>query len=307
MNAADSADKTRWEEILQIWADNRWLYGVVGLLLGILAVPAVEQVTGGDLNALIGNLVPEAVGIIFTVLILDRLAENRSREALKTRLFNEMRSSAIGQGTAALAWLKREGWITDTTLIGADLHRANWENAFIGGLNLEGANLNGAVLNNVTNQFTDEQGSMYSVPVKCNHAALRHAQLNEGVLIGVELRGANLKKAHLKNAVLIGSQFICADLMEADLQSANLIQAQLSGANLQGANLERVRWDNPQGENPAILPDGDPWTPDTVIDKFTNPSHPEFAETLAKINRVRVALGYEQLPVIHADSLSANR
>jgi hypothetical protein len=65
------AEPKRWQEIATIWKDNRWLYIVAGLLLGVLVTPALQQITG-DLNALIGNLVPEAVGIVFTVLKIAR-------------------------------------------------------------------------------------------------------------------------------------------------------------------------------------------------------------------------------------------
>lgn len=259
----------RWAEVTAIWETNRWLYGFAGFLLGLLALPALERLTGG-LTEVLGDLFPEAAGIVFTVLIIDRLAENRSREQLKQRLFNEMRSAAVGQGTAALAWLRREGWIAEDTLVGADLHRANWENAYIGGLNLNGANLNGAVLTNVSNQITNAAGDTEAAPVSLVGASFRYAHLMECVLVRADLSKANLRKAHLKEAVLVNTTLRCANLSEADLTGAKLFGVDLTGADLRGTQLHQVRWVDSSGENVTILPDGNPWTENTDMSIFTN-------------------------------------
>lgn len=259
----------RWAEVTSTWETNRWLYGLVGFLLGLLALPALERLMG-DLTGVLGDLFPEAAGIIFTVLIIDRLAKNRSREQLKQRLFNEMRSSAVGQGTAALSWLRREGWIGMDTLVAADLHRANWENAYVGGLNLNGANLNGAVLTNVSNQITDTAGAAEATPVSMVGASFRHAQMMECVLIDANLSNANLRKAHLQGAVLVNTNLRCANLSEADLTGAKLFGVDLTGADLTGAQLHQVRWVDSSGENVTILPDGNRWTEYTDMSIFTN-------------------------------------
>lgn len=255
---------SRWQEIIIIWQDNRWLYVIAGLFVGMLAAPAIQQITN-DLNNLIGNLVPEAIGIIFTVLILDRLAENRSRENLKQQLLNELKSPAAGQATAALAWLKRENWLEADTLIGADLHRVNWDSAYVGDLNLERANLNGANLRNISTQFMETDGTRSEHPINLSNASLRYAHLEEATLVEADLSYAVLEHAHLDNAVLI---------------KANLI-----GSDLSHAVLTDIKWAD------AILPDGTQWTPETNISRFTNPVHPEFEKTRLQINAIRLEQG----------------
>lgn len=239
-----SAFDQRTNTVTQIWQDNRWLYLLIGFGLGMLATPALQLINSNTAELLRG-LVPEAVGIVFTVLILDQLAANRSREALKTRLFNELRSAAVGQGTAALAWLKRANWIQATTLVQADLHRANWENAYVGELHLRGANLNGANLRNASNQRTLHDGTRVNRPVDFQGASLRYARLENAVLINADFTNAKLNNAHLENAVLVG---------------ATLTHAEVTGAS----------WHN------AILPDGTRWTPDTDISRYTHPDHPDY-------------------------------
>ena len=98
-------------------------------------------------------------------MVLDQLNRRRDRAELKQRLLNELRSSAVGQGTAALDWLRRENWIKDDTLEDVDLYRVNWENAYIGDLNMEEATLIGARFANVTNVITDDDGETESKPV----------------------------------------------------------------------------------------------------------------------------------------------
>lgn len=298
MSQTPHAEHSRWEEIKAIWSENRWLYGIAGVIIGLLSAPALEQIISG-LNDLLGNLVPEAIGMIFTVAILDRLAENRSRNELRTRLLNEMRSSAIGQGTAALNWLRREGWLTDDTLEGADLHRANWEYAYVGGLNMTNANLNGAKLTAISNQITDQWGTREERPVIFNGAWLLYSHLHEAVLIGANFSGTRMKKAHLNRAVLINSNFAGSDLREADLSEAKLQGVNFAGANLREAWLDAAIWMNDSGKNPAILPDGVPWTPATDLRKYSNPLHPEYSTTLQTVNTLRLQMGY---PIIEQNN-----
>jgi uncharacterized protein YjbI with pentapeptide repeats len=82
---------------------------------------------------------------------------------------------------------------------------------------------------------------------------------------------ANLQEAKLWVANLAAVDMSSANLAYADLAGANLHGTNLSSAYLKGANLKQVRFD----EN-TILPDGTRWTPNTDMERFTNPEHPEF-------------------------------
>jgi uncharacterized protein YjbI with pentapeptide repeats len=209
----------RWQEIITIWRDNRWLFVIAGMLLGILITPAIEQITG-NLNALIGNLVPEAVGIIFTVLILDRLENNRNKAELKNRLLNEVRSPSSGTAVTALDWLRRDNWLDDDTFKGKTMLNVNWEGAYVGDLNLEAALL-----------------------TRANFKYVFNAAIVGGVeeIHPINLQKANLYRANLSNTFLRQANLSIADLHEANLSYADLGQANLSYAKLHEANLNYAR------------------------------------------------------------------
>jgi uncharacterized protein YjbI with pentapeptide repeats len=224
---------TRWNLISTIWKDNRWLYVVSGLFLGVLIAPAIQQITD-NLNDLIGNLVPEAVGIVFTVLILDRLAENRSKEELKTRLLQEVKSSTNGIAVNALDWLRHENWITQDTFKGQSMINVDWAGAYVGDLNLEDANLAGANFEKVSTVVVNGNETTY------HSINLSRANLKKANLFATDLRVANLQGANLVLSNLRATDLSEADISDADLMSANLIAANLKAANLTSANLENA-------------------------------------------------------------------
>ncbi|GAB5491744.1 MAG: hypothetical protein Phog2KO_19590 [Phototrophicaceae bacterium] len=321
--------QTRWQEIQSIWTDNRWLYVIAGILIGIVSVPAIEQVTG-DLNNLIGGLVPETIGIIFTVLILNTAAENRAQQALKDQLYSDLHSVSNDAVITSLHRLREKRWLNNDYPKDKDLTRANWERTYIGGINFDNAVLNGVNFEHATSD--DNEGT--------NPTSFKGAWLNEANLQGSELwfvnlqgaklwlanlQGANLQKSHLEGAEfdranLQGADLKTSNVQGADFQEANLQGAFLSSSNFQGAslrlanlsgarlgktrlegaslwkaNLENVKWDTLSGKNPAILPDGTTWTPDEDMGRFTNPEHEKYEVTLEAINAIRIELGYDPL------------
>lgn len=70
VQATQTLPNKRWQEITKVWQDNRWLFVVAGWLLGLITFPATQRMNI-DLFALLHDLVPETVGILFTVLILN--------------------------------------------------------------------------------------------------------------------------------------------------------------------------------------------------------------------------------------------
>lgn len=246
---AQTGYDNRWQEITTIWKDNRWLYIIAGLLLGILVTPALEQITG-NLNELIGNLVPEAIGIVFTVLILDRLASNRATEELKKRLVREAGSQSNETAKAAIDWMRAEGWLTiddDIQLLkGANLSEAN----------LEGANL-------------------------------RYAHLQDSYLFMANLQSARLRFANLQGANLQAAYLEGADLRDTNLEGANLELGNLKGASFGGANFDektilpniKVQWD----DNGKAVPTPESyWIPKTDMTRYTDPKHPDFWQPWVK-------------------------
>jgi uncharacterized protein YjbI with pentapeptide repeats len=232
-----TAEPQRWQEITAIWRDNRWLYVVVGVLLGLLITPAIEQITG-NLNNLISNLVPEAIGIVFTVLILNRLADNRAKEELKHRLMQEVRSPSAGTAVTALNWLRRENLITSNLFKKQVLGNINWEGAYIGDLNLQGSILWRASFKNVTNTLLSFDGNGEERSLNLSHADLREANLAYALIPHANLEQANLYRANLQQANLPSANLQYADLQQANLQHTYLEQANLQYADLGEANLQ---------------------------------------------------------------------
>ena len=177
----------------------------------------------------------------------------------------------------------------------ANLQQATFKNATLSGANLSEANLNGGYM-----WFTDFRMSvmekidlsnayMYEADlgwsklheanlsgaklVKANFIAaemsdinLQGASLLDAFLGGVTLSHANISNANLRKASLIYAYMKNANLSGADLRVTDLTEADLTGVNLYGCNFN---------EN-TILPDGNLWTPDTDMTRFTDPEHPDF-------------------------------
>ncbi len=179
---------TRWQEIRNIWADNQWpLLLLTGWMVGLLTIPAI-RIINEDLAGFLENLVPEAVGIAFTVLILDRLNENRARVQLQERLLREASGQANETAKAAIDWMRAENWLGEPTSLmqGEDFTRANLVGADLWRAKLQGTNF-------------------------------YRAELRETNVFRADLRNANLARANLT-----GADFICADLTGANLEEATI-------------------------------------------------------------------------------------
>lgn len=178
----------------------------------------------------------------------------------------------------------------------ANLQEALLQNAILNGANLSGAilnsaNLSGAKLNNanLTNAF--------SIGMNLSNTHLMNA-----VLIDTILRGAKITNAHFEESDLTGAMLNDANLTNTFFVKTNLNGVHFEGTNLTGAIfidaiLENVVWAEKSGRSPATLPDGKTWTPeeDERMGRFTNPKHPEFEATLAKIKAIRAELGYDSI------------
>ncbi len=109
----------------------------------------------------------------------------------------------------------------------------------------------------------------------------RRGWLRNGSLKGMHLFQANLDGATLFMADLRTVYFESCNLRETDLTNANLqgsqfVLVELQGANLWGANLQEVWFGDCVFDVRTTLPDGDHWTPDTDLERFTDPNHSGF-------------------------------
>lgn len=209
----------------------------------------------------------ELFGAVITTLgfgvILIVFQQYQVIEGEKASLILQMGSPSNQLAVEAFRVARLKDWLHDGTLEGADLRLANLENA-----DLQGANLKNSILWN--------------------------AHLGGAFLEGATLDGVNLGNGFLSGANLTGASFEGALMFEVQLgyQLFNEV-------NFRGADLEGLLIDLPLGFTPidTILPDGTMWDENTDLDRFIDPEHPEFLETVKLINTIRVELGYE--PILH--------
>ncbi len=265
------------ETIRQFFKDYRLFYqalgGIVIMLIGVLigSLMFVGDTGYGT------NLYTELVSIFVTVAIVDRLNLWRTVEQLKKRLIREAGSRANDTAVSAVDWLHSEGWLIgkDGLLKEADLENANLEGALLDGANLEGALLDGANLQDAKLRGANLQGAAL-LEAKLQGAGLYNVNLQDAKLLVANLQGAILGEANLEGAKLSYANLQDAKLLAANLQGAKLVKANLQGANLRDANLEGAIIYKAPFDEITVLPDGSKWTPETDMERFTNPEHPNF-------------------------------
>jgi len=130
--------------IRALWKENEWIYLVVGLVMGLLLTPLVQSFE--NINAFIEGLVPEAVGIFFTVLIIDRLDSLREQQVIKDQLVRRLQSRYNHTALQAVEELRVLGHLEDGTLRKRNLRGSSWEDANMYMADLQGSDLGNAVL-----------------------------------------------------------------------------------------------------------------------------------------------------------------
>ncbi len=231
----------RWQQICKIWGSSQIGYAVLLVIIGVLIGRFVLFPADEGYNT---NIYTEVLSVALTIFVLDRLAERRERESYKRRLLREVRSKTSAVAVAALEALDDEGWWDDlrASLLEKPLTRAQWEKAY-----LKGKDLSGLVLIEVN---------------------LKYAELSS-----VDLHDANLSLGDLQYTNLY-----YANLHGTELTTTKLVGAQLQSANLQYAKLQFAYFEGHNQPDPKIvrLPDQSHWTPETDMQRFTDPEHPEF-------------------------------
>lgn len=205
------------------------------------------------------NVSTELTSIAITVLIIDALNRRRDRlqheRSERDQFVRALGSSVNEVARRAAEELRARGWLTDSSLQGADLRIANLEGAKLWKADLQGANL--------------------------QWAKLKGANLNGSILVGANLTQANLQAARLGGADLRGAALFEARLYRVNfngalLCDADLRRAHLEGARLTGADLRGARLDSAFLDELTTLPDGSAWSPDIDLVRFTDPAHPQF-------------------------------
>lgn len=218
--------------------------GVLFVFIGVGAPIFTGENNPGDYWM---GLFTELVSVVGAIGVLDVLARWREQHA-RFRQYEEEAASPIHSVAlpAAMA-LYNAGYLdgNKSRLRYSDLSYANWHEARLHEVNLEGAVFQGAKLMKVLFRKAQLQGVDFS-EADLQNADLFSAEMEGVVFIRANLRGANLAYANLSNAKLV----------DTDLQGANL-----RGANLKGVEVYEVRCD----EN-TILPDGSNWRDGVLLE-----------------------------------------
>lgn len=238
--------------------------GIVGLL-GLISYLLVPE-------GFFGNLLPEILSVILTVLILDKLASDREAEREFRQLVQDMGGQSNEFAKRAVMMLRHN---PKRYLLNGALHNLTFENANLLGANLEEASLVGTYLEGAILVMSNLKEA------NLEYAYLAGANLTQAYLWGISLKhaylvGANLSEAYLEHAHLEDAELVSANLAGACLAIAHLERADMAGADLTGADLTWADFSDATFGGDTLMPDGRLWTPETDLEQFTNPHHPNF-------------------------------
>ncbi len=262
-------------ETKQLWKQYRDFYAIgSGLTLVAIGIWIGSLLFNEGYGT---NLYTEAMGVLVTILVLDRINQWRDRQSTKKRLIREAGSRSNELAIAAIEWLRAEGWLTgnNSLLKNAHLWRANLDNVGLDYANLENAYLRYASLID---------------------ADLRNINLRNTDMRQADLTGAQLGDADLENSNLHNSSFKDAVLLRANLKNTRLTYVNFCGANLKEAILLGADLAGAIFDEATVLPDAkrtgrdangqlvftDYWTSDTDMTRYTNPEHPNFWQAVHK-------------------------
>lgn len=205
------------------------------------------------------NFGTEMLGAVVTFALIELVVGTRREREGVLRNPRSTNREVVQQ---AIHEARERGWLSDGSLTGADLYDATLPNA-----QLSGAYLARAVVQSANLSRAD-----------LTYAHMPSVEGHRVDLSGARLLGANLEHAWLTEANLAGADLSMDGIF---LASASLRDAYLPGADLRGANLDGT---NPAGavlddavfSEATTLPDGQKWTPDSDLTRFTDPDHPDF-------------------------------
>jgi hypothetical protein len=132
--------------ILRTFTKRIDLYSLaIGIAIGLLGFTFLTYITN-DASGFFENLVPEAVGLIFTVLILDNLGNMREERSMTEQLVRRMHSRYNQTARAAIEELRVIGKLSDGTLHGRELRGSDWVDANLYEADLTNCDLTNAKL-----------------------------------------------------------------------------------------------------------------------------------------------------------------
>ena len=225
--------ENRWEIIKQIWRDenNRWLYALTGFILGCLFFPFILVE-----NDILASLFPEALGIFFTVLVIDTIYHHRAEAQEIKRLVRQLKSEHNFIALNALEELGdrvSKGHVSGQAFIGSDLRNAPILNAdFRKSLFLYtqfmGVKISGSVFVETTFEMSPLQNS------KISNSIFDGSQLNGLRIQNSSFDNVSLKSCSLRNSDFTNTSLHHVDLQNSDIQSASFLLVKFFYCNLSG-------------------------------------------------------------------------
>ncbi len=240
---------------------NQFVYAFLGFVIGVLFFPFLIYTSHDTLDFLI-NLIPEATGIFFTIVILDQIVHHRADERHKTILLEQLGSKINLVAVSAAEQLWAYHWWWDGTLSKAQLEKADLRGVDFAKANLTGARLAhpryGEAIFDETTILPDE-----SRWAKDTDMTVFTDKDHPNYWRGYGLRYSNNRKTNFKNANLRGADLRDADFRGADFSHADLSGARLDHSKINGANFSHVLFDER-----TTLPDGTTWNPECDVCRF---------------------------------------
>ncbi len=269
--------KSRWDKIQRVWKNNQLLYGVVGFLLGLVFFPIIQALSN-DLINFLDNLSAEVIGIVFTVVFIDRIYQYREDQRHKSTLLRELGDTA--NVTVRKAWreLKDMKLHTDGTLQGISLVNANLSN-----INMSTADFKKTALNDADLSYSHLVETDFSkaemIRAKLDNTNLKRSKFKKAIMskvkirnaigIGVDFISARLKYANFNDSQFTKCNFKDARLREASIQNAQFIECNMQNTNLYKANLSGTQFINVTFDQNTTLPDGRRWNPNIQLEDYT--------------------------------------
>jgi uncharacterized membrane protein YeaQ/YmgE (transglycosylase-associated protein family) len=143
----NNSNRSRFGGRLQSLRESGWLFLIIGLIAGLL-IPALMRILGSDPEGFLENLVPEFIGIVFTVLIIDTLDKRRENILVRDQLLRQLHSYYNPFALQSIEELRVLGYLSDGSLNGLDLRGSDWRDGNLYEAVLVGADLRNASLYN---------------------------------------------------------------------------------------------------------------------------------------------------------------
>jgi len=263
---------TRSEEIQYIHKEYPFIYSLVVASAFFIVLVFLGSLIFEDQNGFMANIYTEvAFGVIFGVLINDRLNRSQKNQDLKNSLVREAGSQARSVSVSAIERMREKGWLrgSNALLNGQKLSNANLSEVnYLSEIDMRGTNLAFANLSKSNLWCNDLEGAdLWRTNLK--EAKLHWVDFKEAILVGANLEGANLRDANLEGVIFDG--FIWKrTLYEGYFQSHPDIDREIYNEDE-----KKLRWEA-SFDLETTLPDGTKWTPETDMKRFTNSNHPDF-------------------------------